>query len=332
MNPYMADEWHGLKGFIFIILFFFWAVAPSLTQERMGRGRITGTCVDENGQPLEGVLVAVRSLNDKTNLEGVSDKTGHFAVMGMGTGVWKITASRKGYASSSIDMNIRQLKANPPITFTLKKLKGISSLMADEESVKLFDQGNSLINEAKYDEAIKVFDEFLGKHPEIYYVHLNIGSCYLKKGDLDKAEQEFKFVLDKTIQAFGDYKKDTATSLRAFSGLGEIYLKKEDFDTAQKYFSQALEISPEDEVAAYNVGEVFFSHQKIDDAIKYLELAIKVKKDWSKPYLKLAYVCLNKGDFSKSLEYFNQFIKMDPENPEVPNVRNMIAAIEKMKK
>jgi tetratricopeptide (TPR) repeat protein len=328
----MRDELHRLKDFIFVILIFFWTVAPSLTQERMGRGRITGTCVDENGQPLEGVLVVVQGLNAKTNLEGVSDKTGHFAVMGMGTGVWKITASKRGYASSSIDMNIHQLKTNPPVTFTLKKLTGISSLVADAESIKLFDQGNSLINEAKYDEAIKIFDEFLGKYPEIYYVHLNIGFCYLKKGDLDKAEQEFKFVLDKTIQAFGDYKKDTATSLRALSGLGEIYLKKEDFDTAQKYFSQALEISPEDEAAAYNVGEILFSHQKIDDAIKYFELAIKIKKDWSKPYLKLGYVYLNKGDFAKSLEDFNQFIKMDPENPEVPNVRNMIAAIEKMKK
>lgn len=110
------------------------------------------------------------------------------------------------------------------------------------------------------------------------------------------------------------------------------YLKKGDFQTAQKQFSQALEISPQDEVAAYNVGEVFFSNQQIDEAIRYFELAIQIKKDWSKPYLKLGYVYLNKGDFTKSLEYFNAFLQMDPENPEAAQVKNVIAAIEKMKK
>jgi tetratricopeptide (TPR) repeat protein len=93
-----------------------------------------------------------------------------------------------------------------------------------------------------------------------------------------------------------------------------------------------LEISPKDEAAAYNVGEVFFSNQQIDEAIKYFELAVQIKKDWSKPYLKLGYVYLNKGDFAKSLEYFNSFIQMDPDNPEVSQVKNVIAAIEKMKK
>jgi tetratricopeptide (TPR) repeat protein len=304
----------------------------SEAQENLGKGRISGTVMDENGALLEKVLIVVESLKGKTRLEGYSDKKGHFAVAGMGTGFWKITASKQGYSSSSVDMNVKQLTTNPPITFTLKKMTGFAALLADEGSMKLFDQGNTLINEEKYDEALKVFLEFLVKYPEIYQAHLNIGSCYLKKGDLDKAEAEFKLVLDKTVETTGDYKKDAATSLRALSGLGEVYLKKEDLDTAQKYFSQALEISPEDEVAAYNVGEVFFSHQKIDEAIRFFELATQIKKDWSKPYLKLGYVYLNKGDFSKSLENFNKFIQMDPENPEVSQVRNIIATIEKMKK
>ena len=149
---------------------------------------------------------------------------------------------------------------------------------------------------------------------------------------MDKAESEFKLVLDTTMEKFGDYKKDSQTSLRAFTGLGEIYVQKEDFETAQKYFAQGLDISPADEVAAYNVAEVLFSHQKVDEAIKYLELSIQIKKDWSKPYMKLGYAYLNKADFDKSLEYFNKFIEMDPENPETPKVKSIIAAVEKMKK
>ena len=315
-----------------ILFIFVWAVPITFAQEHMGKGRVNGQVVDEEGQPLEGVLIVVDSMRHKTKLQGYSDKKGNFAVAGMGTGFWRVTASKNGYSSSSVNMNIRQLRRNPPITFTLKKMTGSQALMSDKESFELFDKGNLLIKEEKYDDAMAVFEEFLTKYPEIYQVHLNIGTCYLKKGEMDKAEKEFKLVLDKTLESHGDYKNDPQASLRAFSGLGEIYLGKEDFENAQKYFTQALDISPEDEVAAYNVGEVFFSNQRIDDAIKYFELAIQIKKDWSKPYLKLGYTYLNKGDFNKALENFNKFVEINPENPQVPTVKNIITTIEKMKK
>lgn len=316
----------------FGIAFLFFGMVPlSSAQEQLGKGRITGTVVDENGQPLEGALVSVEGLESTTKLQGYSDKKGRFAVAGMGTGQWRVTASKEGYLSSYLDMPIRQLGRNPPLAFTMKKMKGYSGLKADKESFQLLDKGNLLLEEEKYDEAVGVFEELVIKYPEIYQIHLNIGTCYFEKGELDKAEEEFQVVLDKTMETHGDYKKDKGTSLRAFTGLGEIYLQKEKFETAQEYFTQALDISPEDEISAYNVGEVYFSNQKIDEAIEYFELAIKIKKEWSKPYLKLGYAYLNKGDFDKSLEYFQKFIEIDPESSQAPNVKNIISTIEKMK-
>jgi len=310
---------------------FFGAVPFSFAQEHLGKGRITGTVVDENEKPLEGVLIVVESLKSKAKLQGHSDKKGHFAVAGMGTGQWRVTASKEGYISSYLDMPIRQLRKNPTVTFALKKMNGSAGLKKDEESFQLLDKGNLLLKEEKYDEALGVFDELVTKYPEIYQIHLNIATCYLKKGELDKAEEEFQLVLDKTMETHGDYQKEKGTSLRAFTGLGEVYLQQEKFEMAQKYFAQALDISPEDAVSAYNVGEVYFSNQKIDEAIEYFELAIKIKEGWPKPYLKLGYVYLNKGDFDKSLEYFQKFIEIDPENPQVSSVKNIIATIEKMK-
>jgi tetratricopeptide (TPR) repeat protein len=307
-------------------------VCPLTAQENMGRGRVTGTVVDEKGNPVEGALIVAESLQSKAKLEGSSDKKGHFAIAGFGTGGWRITASKDGYLKSFVEMGVSQLKANPPLSLTLKKVTGMAAFFQDKASTDLFDKGNQLIEEGKYDEAVKVFEEFLAKYPEIYQARLNIGSCFLKKGDLEKAASEFQLVLDKTLQTLGSYNRDVATSIRALSGLGEIALRKGDFESAQKYFTQALEVSPQDEVAAYNVGEIFFSNQKIDEAIKYFELAIQIKKDWSKAYYKLGVVYLNKGDFAKSLEYLNKFVQMDPESPEVPQAKAMIAAIEKIKK
>ena len=301
-------------------------------QENFGRGRISGVVSDENGAPVEDALVIAESQKGGTKLEGRSDNKGRFAIAGLGTGVWRITASKSGYVSSEVRMNVKQLSTNPPITFTLNKIKGIAAVTSDKESAALFEQGNSLLNQGNYEEALKVFEGFAGKYPEIYQVHLNIGTCYLKAGELDKCQAEFQLVLDSVLAAHGDYKKDAAAAQKAFSGLGEVALMRDDFETGQKYFSQALEISPKDEVAAYNVGEIFFSNQKIDEAIRYLELAVEIKPDWSKPYLRLGYVYLNKGDMTKALESFNKFVQLDPENPDVSQVKNIIATIEKMKK
>ncbi|MGQ9471144.1 MAG: tetratricopeptide repeat protein [Candidatus Aminicenantales bacterium] len=319
-----------LLGIIWLVNSF--ASSGLEAQENLGKGRINGTVVDENGNPVEGAVIVVESLQTTTKLEGKSDKKGHFAVAGMGTGMWRITASKSGYLSSSTEMYVRQLTTNPPITFTLKKVTGLAALTTDETSMKLFDEGNKLIEAGQYDEALKVFEEFMTKYPQVHQVRLNIGTCYLKKEELDKAEAEFKAVLDKTIEVYGDYKKDPAASLRAFSGLGEIYLKRNDLDTARKYFTQALEISPEDEVAAYNVAEILFSNQNIDEAIRFYEMAIKIKKDWSKPYHKLGLAYLNKGDYEKALENLRKFLEMDPNNPEAPQVKNIIEAVEKIKK
>jgi tetratricopeptide (TPR) repeat protein len=320
------------KHFILAVIVISAFIVPAPGQDDLGKGRISGIVVDESGAPIEGALVVAKSLRSETKLEGKSDSKGKFAIAGLGTGNWQIVATKDGYGTSSLDMNIKQLSNNPPISFTLKKISGPTAVASNKEAMALLDQGNALLAQENYDQALQVFEDFIGKHPEIYQVHLNTGTCYLKKGDLDKAEAEFKLVLDKTMETYGDLKKDTDASLRATAGLGEVSLRRGDFDSAQKYFAQALDISPQDEVAAYNVGELLFSNQKIDEAIRYLELATQIKKDWPKPYLKLGYVYLNKGDFAKSLENFNTFIKLDPENPEVAQVKNIIETIEKMKK
>jgi Tfp pilus assembly protein PilF len=310
------------------------AAVPSISaaQDNLGRGRITGRVVDGAGVPVAEAKVVAQSLQSNASLDALTDKNGHFAIAGLGTGKWRVTAGKEGYSSASSEINVSQLISNPTVALTIQKLSGIQGVQTDKASLSLIDRGNTLLGQGNYDGAIAVFAEFLGKSPDVYQIRLNIATAYLKKGDIDRAEAEFKGTLDKVLMVHGDYKNDKATSIRALSGLGEVAVKKGDMNAAQKYFSDALAISPEDEAAAYNVGELLFSNQKSDEAVKYLELAIKIRKDWPKPYYKLGFVYLNKGDYAKSLECFNKFIMLDPENAETPNVKNMIVTIEKMKK
>ena len=301
-------------------------------QENLGRGRVTGQVVDQQGAPIEGAKIVIQKVDAPTALDGVTDKKGKFAVAGFGSGVWRVTASKEGYAPASQDLSVSQLKSNPPVVLKLEKLTGIQGLRADTSSLSLLDRGNELLEKGDPDGALQLFQEFMAKYPDVYQVGLNIAAAYAKKGETDRAEAAYKDVLDRTKQAQGDLAKDKTTSIRALSGLGELALKKGDFEAARKYFSDALAVSPEDEAAAYNVGEMLFSNQNVDEAIKYFELASQIKKDWPKPYYKLGFVYLNKGDNAKALENFNKFVALAPDDPQTPTVKTIIATIEKMKK
>jgi len=327
---------HSIQTKIFylcigICFYLFFTVPYVSAQEGLGKGRITGTVLDEHGNPIEGVLIIIENVYN-TKLNGSSDKKGHFAVSGMGTGVWTLTATKDGYPPSSQQIDVRQLRRNPPLEIIMKKLTGASAFLPDDEIRDMFNQAEILMKEEKYTEALDIYLMELEKHPDIYQTHLNIGHCYLKQDDLDKAEAEFALVLEKIKEMHGELKTDMSTALGALGELGNLYLQKKDFQKAQDYFTQSLELSPEDPAAAYNVGEIFFSNQRLDEAIKYFELAVQIDKSWPAPYLKLGYVYLNKAEYEKSIENFSLFIQLDPDNPEVPNVRKMIEAIEKLKK
>ncbi len=313
-----------------IVLMAVWTALPA--QEHMGRGRVSGQVVDESGSVLPAAKVVVKSLQGNTQLEGVTDRKGHFAVAGLGSGPWRVTVSKEGYISAYTDVQVSQLKSGPSLALTLKKTAAVDVLRADEAGRSLLDRGSALLEEGKYDEALAAFEQFAAKYPEIYQARLNIATAYLKMGAFDRAESEFRGVLAKVVELQGDATKDKATSLRALSGLGELALKKGDLEAAQKTFREALDISPEDAAAAYNVGEILFSNQKVDEAIPFFELAGRIKKDWPKPYHRLGLVYLNKGDFDKALENLRKFVELDPQNPEAASVKATIVTIEKMKK
>ena len=81
-----VSQKNGLKSGLFILLVISLLMPQTFAQEQTGKGRISGTVADEKGQPIDGAMILVESVKTDTRFQGVSDKSGHFAVAGMGTG------------------------------------------------------------------------------------------------------------------------------------------------------------------------------------------------------------------------------------------------------
>jgi len=302
-------------------------------QENLGRGRVSGKVIDERKQPVDGARIVAQSLTALgTKLDVRTDAKGAFIIGGLGTGPWRFTAGKSGYQDATLDVEVHQLRANPPIVIVLKDAAAAAPADGSREAAaSLLDQGNRLLSEEKYAEARELLEQFLGGHPDAYQVRLQIGQCGLKLGELDRAEKSFAALLDEILRRSGSYAKEAALATQALSGLGEAAVKRNDVEAGMTFFRQALEISPGDEKVAYNVAEIFFANQRTDEAIQYYLMAIEIRKDWPKPYDKLGLAYLNKGDYAKALECLRKFVALDPESRAAAEARNIIAAIERIK-
>jgi tetratricopeptide (TPR) repeat protein len=153
-----------------------------------------------------------------------------------------------------------------------------------------------------------------------------MGDCYREKGEFEKAIELYNKVLE---QAKSDSSLGKEMSAKALSGIGNCFLKQGKIPEAQNFFKQSIEVSPKDEILAYNVGEIYFSNQGYDDAIKYFDMAAQIRPEWPDPYIKLGYVYLNKAENPKAIERFEKFLTLEPDGERAALVRNILNAIKK---
>jgi len=303
-------------------------------QQGRGRGRIKGTVVDESGVPLEGVKVVAQHLKYNTLFEGKSDDKGNWAIAGLGTGLFRITASKEGYDSAYQEMQVSQFaRNNPAVEFILNKTRtapagGVPGI-EDESTLVLFEEGNQLFEQEKYAEAIAKYEEFLAANPTVYQVTLNVGNCYRMLKEYDKAIEAYQAILEKVMTDKGTYEGDESAA-RALASMGETYMLMGDLDKASEYMRQAIELFPNDEVLAFNVGEIFFNQGEAVKAIDYYKLATTIKEDWPPPYRQLGYAYLNKGEYQLAIDSLKKFLELAPDDPQAPAIESLIPKLEEM--
>jgi tetratricopeptide (TPR) repeat protein len=314
------------KLLVTLIVALFLAVSLG-AQAGQGRGRLNGTVLDQTGKPIANASITLEFQNAGKKFETTTDAKGKWALIGLGTGRANIIAVADGFLPNTVQVSVSQLNRNPPIDLVLAIDLEKKARLKDDAAVGQLEQGNNLFNERKYQEALAVFNQFAVDNPTIYHIYLNIGDCYREMQDFKTAIQQYEGAIEKAKLA-----SDTLIQAKGMASIGEVYLRQNDFKSSQEYFKKSLELNPKDEVLAYNVAEIYFNNQKVDDAIAYYILATQIKPDWGTPFQKLGYAYLNKADYDKAIESFNQFLKVEPNSDQAPVVQAVVDSLKQMKK
>ena len=275
----MSRKKYSLFDFWVIFLIVFFLNSPwILGQAGRGKARLKGVVLDENGQPVPSAQVVLELLSsEQVKREVKTNKKGEWAILGLGSGNWRVTASAEGFIPTTTTIFVSQIEKNPKVVLKLKKIKVSQKGLRDEASLDYLEKAASLYTNKKYDEALAILEEAITEYPETYQVRILMGDCYREKAELDRALELYT----QAVQEIPDDEMGKEIKAKTFSAIGDCYLRKGDLEKAQTFFKQSIETYPENEIIPYNVGEIYFANQKLDEAIQYFSLATKIKPDWA---------------------------------------------------
>ncbi len=118
--------------------------------------------------------------------------------------------------------------------------------------------------EDKNDSAIAYYNKVLKLAPNHQYIHGYIAYMYRKKGEYDKALEEY------SIQ------NEVYPAALYYSNIGTIYLNKMDYDKSYEYFMKALEMEPDRYFCVKMLARVYHLRGEYEKALETYERALNM--------------------------------------------------------
>jgi tetratricopeptide (TPR) repeat protein len=206
------------------------------------------------------------------------------------------------------------------------------------EAVELFNQGSTLVELRRYDEAIVLIDKVLQFQPNYPQAWVKRGEALLELQKNDEAlkafEEALKFksdyapawygrskVLDKlqrheealaAVNKAVQIQPDDAT---AWYFQGELLDKLQRYEEALAALNQAVQIKPDDALAWYQRGAVLNKLQRYDDALISLGEAVQHKPAYAEAWRQKGEVLRQLQRYEAAVSSLDKALQLDPNSP-----------------
>jgi len=181
-----------------------------------------------------------------------------------------------------------------------------------KHAVSALKSGNLPAAQKQLDEAYKLAPA----SPDLNFL---LGYLYFQKKDLAEASTYL-----------GKATTENPNHVQALSLLGRVGLEREDYSAASSALQRAVAADSESWVAHSLLADAYFHQHNYEKARTEAQLAIDEGKNGaSSAQLVLGQALAGLGRDTEAIKALNAFLQDSPRNPAAPQVRKMIAAIEK---
>ena len=234
------------------------------------------------------------------------------------------------------------LKYNSP-GLVKEIIQELKKLLAENESdfTLLYDYGNALMNDFRYDEAIPILEKALSLKDN-NKIRLSLGFAYKSVRKFDKAVKHFKVCVEKNPQyadvhyhlaeclndmgkadeAIEEYMKSLYINpdyVEALYSLGDLYRQMGMLEETLELYKRIIDnniILKKDftdiTIVQYDLAYLYTEKALFDDAIKHLENIAARHPEYADVHFKLGKLFKKKGETKRAMEEFETAIRINP--------------------
>jgi Flp pilus assembly protein TadD len=180
-----------------------------------------------------------------------------------------------------------------------------------------FDAGQQAINDNHFMAAIPYMQKAISLYPKYAEAYQLLGVAQLQTTQIPQAESS----LVKALEI-----EDRMPRVQYL--LGVLYAKTNRVDLAEKPFSRFADLDPQNPDAHFELAKVCFALNRFPDAEMHARKSMEFNETNTGVLIVLGYALLRQNKLASAKQSFQQFLKLDPNNPMAADVKAMITPID----
>jgi Flp pilus assembly protein TadD len=279
-----------ILAFSFLAVLFFPALGLG-QEEGDEMAQLAGRVLDFEKKPIAQVEIQLKHQGTGQALSTKTNKKGEFTFRRLFSGKYSMTSVKEGYKSIYQEV---ELEAGDSRMVEIDLAKELSQEQKNrQEALALFQNGVSLAQENKIDEAVEAFRKAVELKPDLAEAYINLGLLFFRQDKTDEAEKALLKALE--------LKPEDPKIKQA---LGNIYFEK---------------------------AKGLLQQDKVDEALETLKLSYGYNPNDPYTNYLLGYAYSQKGLKEEAIKSFEAFLQLEPNAPQAAQVKEILENLKKPK-
>ena len=331
----MTRNWRRwLVSFFFLLCSaaLMWSQARKPTEQPpLQAGQIRGQVTTPDGRPAwMGIAVYLEERGGGMVAQTQTDDRGKFEFLQVQPGVYEVNVRLRGYLEvrQNFDMitmpnayAMIELRKDPAFKGPVAGPGGtvsVETFTIPSRARKDFESGKALLSKGEdLGKSIQFFKKATDEYPKYSEAYLLMGLAYTAQQQWKDADSSLRKAIELDV-----------ASAPAYMALGELQFRQQDYAGAEKSQLKAVELAPESADAHLGLARTYWAIGRWQDADPHAAKVVQLKPDNAGAHVLMGNISLRKRDGAGALKEFQEALRLAPDSPMAPGIREVVKKIE----